>query len=280
MKIGLCPSIKKYDAKIFIEPIAEYLTQGGASVYIDKDFEHLSSLPPIRLDSPIDIYMALGGDGTLLAYKHKYAHDEQALFTAVNLGTLGFMADVRISHYEAYLDDLLTKNFSVDERIMLQGTLPSGEIFHAVNDFVLHRGGIKNMIHLRIEIDGEYFNTFQSDGLIIATPTGSTAYSLAAGGPIMHPQLKSLVMTPIAAHTLTSRPFIAPQSSHISVEYLSSHGPIEVTFDGLHSFPLHLQEKLSLTISPRLFRLVSFDKRHSFYSILRDKLHWSGQTSR
>ena len=228
--------------------------------------------------TPIDIYITLGGDGTLLAFKQKYSQNESALFTSVNLGSLGFMADVRMEDFELYLSDLIRGDYSVDERIMLEGTLPTGETFLSINEFVIHRNMIKNMISLEVLINGNYFNTFHSDGLIIATPTGSTAYSLAAGGPLIDPHLKAFCLTPLCPHSLTSRPFVLPTTSVISVQYQSRHGTIEGISDGFKAYPINLHDTVTLKLSPKTFRLISFTKRHTFYSTLRNKLHWSGQS--
>ncbi len=275
--IGICPSASKALAPQFIKPIAEIFTKHGFNVFLDDSYKGLEELPRITSSTLIDIYITLGGDGTLLAFKQKYSKNESALFTSVNLGNLGFMADVRMESFELYLKDLIEGNYTVDERIMLEGFSPTGESFLAVNEFALHRNTIKNMILLEVHINDKYFNTFNSDGLIIATPTGSTAYSLAAGGPILDPHLKAFVITPICPHTLTSRPMVIPPESKISIQYLSHHGAIQGITDGFTSFPIHYQEVITLSLSSKTFRLISFHKRHTFYSTLRSKLGWRGK---
>ncbi len=276
--IGICPSNSKALAPQFVKPIAEIFAKHGFNVYIDSDYKGLSELPQMDLSTPIDIYITLGGDGTLLAFKQKYSQNETALFTSVNLGSLGFMADVRMEDFELYLKDLIHGDYSIDERIILEGKTPSGENFLSINEFVVHRNAIKNMILLEVTIDGQYFNTFHADGLIIATPTGSTAYSLAAGGPIIDPKLKAFVLTPLCPHSLTSRPFVIPPDSKIKIQYFSQHGPIEGISDGFRSFPINYQDTVTLQLSPKTFRLISFTKRHTFYSTLRTKLHWKGKS--
>jgi NAD+ kinase len=169
-------------------------------------------------------------------------------------------------------------DYSIDERIMLEAITPNGQTVEAVNEIVIHRNQIKNMILLEVLIDDKYFNTFQTDGLIIATPTGSTAYSLAAGGPILDPSLKGFVLTPLCPHSLTSRPFVVPTESKIRVQYLSKHGEIEGISDGLRSFPIEYGEVTEIQLSAKTFKLISFIKRHTFYSTLRSKLHWKGKS--
>ncbi len=276
--IGICPSSSKTLAPQFIKPIAEIFAKHGFNIFIDSSYTGLADLPKMDISTPIDIYITLGGDGTLLAFKQKYSQNENALFTSVNLGSLGFMADVRMEDFELYLSDLIHGDYSVDERIMLAGKSPSGEEFLSINEFVVHRNTIKNMILLEVTINDKYFNTFHADGLIVATPTGSTAYSLAAGGPIIDPKLKAFVLTPLCPHSLTSRPFVTPIDSKIKIQYFSGHGPIEGISDGFKSFPIHYQEKVTLELSSKTFKLISFTKRHTFYSTLRTKLHWKGKS--
>lgn len=276
--IGICPSASKPLAQQFIEPIAETFAKHGFTPYIDSDYKGKCDLPRMTPSTPIDIYITLGGDGTLLAFKQKYARNEKALFTSVNLGSLGFMADVRMEDFEIYLSDLIQGDYSIEERIMLEGKAPSGETFLAINEFAIHRNSIKNMILLEVTINDQYFNTFHADGLIIATPTGSTAYSLAAGGPIIDPSLKAFILTPLCPHSLTSRPFITPSESKIKVQYFSRHGTIEGIADGLKSYPISEGNSVTLYLSTKTFRFISFINRHTFYSTLRTKLHWKGKS--
>jgi NAD+ kinase len=276
--IGICPSITKALSPKFINPIYELFEKHGFKTYIDDSYEGLTNIERMDLNTPIDIYITLGGDGTLLAYKHKYKNNESALFTSVNLGSLGFMADVRVEDFELYLNDLVKGDYTIDQRIMLEAKTPTGEIFEAVNEILISRTQIKNMILLEVLIDDKYFNTFQTDGLIIATPTGSTAYSLAAGGPILDPKLNAFVLTPLCPHSLTSRPFVIPTESKIKVQYLSKHGKIEGISDGYKSFPISYGEVTDIYLSAKTFKLISFNKRHTFYSTLRSKLHWKGKS--
>lgn len=277
-KIGICPSNKKTDSHKFITPMAEYLISKGAKVFIDPDFKADFSFPAIDPSHPPDILLALGGDGTLLYYKRKYAQFTESLFTAANVGRLGFMADVQIEEFETYFDDIFEGNYNVEHRLMLEVELANGQRYHAVNDIVFHRGANPNMIELKVSINGIYFNTFQADGLIVSTPTGSTAYTLAAGGPLVHPTLPSIVMTPICGHTLSSRPFVSPPDSLIEVELTSHKGPSEIVIDGLDHCLQKTGQIAKVRSSPKKFKLITYPKKHSFFSTLRDKLHWKGMS--
>lgn len=280
MKIGICPSSKKAPAKNFVIPIVEYLHRNNVEVFIDEEVKDHFTLPLIEKTTQIDLFITLGGDGTLLYFVDKYSYRDSPKFTAINFGSLGFMADIRIEEFEGYLSDIVRKNWKSHDRLMIEAISSSGATFQAVNDVVLHRGGIKSMVDLEVTIDGLYFNTFESDGLIISTPTGSTAYSLAAGGPIMYPSLKALAITPICPHTLTTRPFIIPDTSLIEIRSISKEQAITVTMDGLASFDLHPEEIATVKLSKKVFTLISFpNKDNSFYSTLRKKLGWKGSNT-
>jgi NAD+ kinase len=277
MKIGICPSSIKAPAKNFVLPIADYLLRNNVEVFIDDGVKEHFTLPLITDTVEIDIFITLGGDGTLLHFVSKYKDREDAVFTAINFGSLGFMADIRIEEFEGYLDDLIQKKWKVEKRVMIDAISPKGKEYFAVNDVVLHRGSIKSMVELEVMIDGEYFNTFQADGLIISTPTGSTAYSLAAGGPIMYPTLHALVITPICPHALTTRPFVIPDNTVIEVKSLSKSEGVIANIDGLTSFSLGPDQTTRILLSKKTFKLISFpEKSNSFYSTLREKLGWKG----
>ena len=246
-------------------------------MFIDEEAENSFSLPVINQKEKIDIYMSLGGDGTLLYYVSKYNHIEDSKFTAINFGHLGFMADIQMEEFNNYIQDIKNGKWKVDERIVLQCITPHKLEQNSVNDIVFHRSSIKNMVLLEVSINDQYFNTFQADGLIVSTPTGSTAYSLSSGGPIVHPSLKAFVITPICPHTLTNRPFVIPDSSVIKVKSINQNDPIAVTIDGVSSFTLSNKDEISIQLSPKTFKLISFhEKGNTFYSTLRTKLGWKG----
>ncbi len=277
MKIGICPSRDKAPAKNFVYPIMEHLHRHNVEVFIDDEVKGVFPLPLIEKDTEIDLFITLGGDGTLLYFASKYKDHKDPTFTAINFGSLGFMADIRIEEFEVYLDDIISGRWKTHHRIMLDALSPDGRMYFAVNDIVLHRGETKSMVELEVVIDGEYFNTFQSDGLIISTPTGSTAYSLAAGGPIIFPTLNVFVITPICPHTLTTRPFVIPDTSIIEIKSISKNSSITTTVDGLTSYQLEKDQVTTVKKSPSTFNLISFpNKDNSFYSTLRQKLGWKG----
>ncbi len=276
MKIGICASPKKANSPTYIGPIVSLLRKAGAEVFIDNEVTNDHNLPLIDRSVPIDVIITLGGDGTLLYYRRKYEELPSVAFTAINLGGLGFMADVQVNEIDAYLRDLAQGKYTIEERIILEGKKPDGSLLTAANDFVLHRSSNPSMILLKVTINGDHFNTFQADGLIVSTPTGSSGYSLACGGPLMHPRLKAFVLTTISAHTLTNRPFVIPDDSAIRVEYISdSDKSIDVTVDGIDSFPIKNGNIVELFAAKKPFRIIHYN-RHNFYETVRHKLHWKG----
>lgn len=238
-----------------------------------KEF-NLPSLDSVK-DKKIDFMITLGGDGTILKLAHEF-FDFNVPILGINLGHLGFMADVPIDDLYPSLTDLLDKKYSIEHRIVLEGISLKGEKFFAINDFVFHRAKNPSLIKLSIDLDDLYLNTFEADGVIVATPNGSTAYSLAAGGPILSAGLDGFVITPICAHTISNRPIVLTSSHKIKVSYLSNYDPIEVIADGCCSTELCFGHSFYLQKSNRVFKLVNLTRR-DYFSTLRTKLAWSGK---
>jgi NAD+ kinase len=230
----------------------------------------LSSVDP----SEINFAISLGGDGTILRLIHRHPL-LQAPIMAINLGSLGFMADILVDNIENSLQNLLKGNYKVESRLVIEGKTQHQEVNFAVNDIVVHRANNPGLIDLAINVDGRYLNTFSADGIIISTPSGSTAYSLAAGGPILAPDLNALVLTPICPHTISNRPIVLKPNIEIRIQYLSHH-PVEITYDGFPCFSMKTGEFLTVTHAKRLFRLVTMPD-HDYFATLRNKLGWAGK---
>lgn len=277
MTFAIFPHHQKKESKHLALGIQEYLVARGATVVAEDDVASWLGAHPLSSIDPqsIDFLISMGGDGTILELVHRYA-DLPAAIIGINLGHLGFMADIPVTEIYPSLQDLLSDAYTIDERLTLQGWLPSGEEDFAVNDFVIHRGKVGSLIELSIHVGGSYLNTFVADGVIISTPNGSTAYSLAAGGPIIAPNLDAVVITPISPHTISNRPIVLPADEMIQIQYLSHYDPVEVTCDGLNHFFLHTGDVLKIGRSEKRFRLVNL-LRHNYFSTLRTKLAWSGK---
>jgi NAD+ kinase len=277
MQIALFPNMIKKPSREIAGNIVNFLKERNAEVYAEdsvaKEIQSraLSEIPPEN----IDYLISLGGDGTILRLIHRHP-ELNAPLMAINFGGLGFMADIQIGDIYKSLEDLLNQKISIQERMMMSGETQNFETCYAVNDIVFHRAKNPSLIELSIFVDDVYLNTFLCDGIIVATPSGSTAYSMAAGGPILTPDLEAFVITPICPHTISNRPIVLKPKKNIRVQYMSELEPLEVTYDGFSSFQMKTREEFFIKTCERKFRLVNLP-HHNFYSTLRSKLGWSGK---
>ncbi|MBI3237010.1 MAG: NAD(+)/NADH kinase [Chlamydiales bacterium] len=277
MIIAIFANTSKKQSKNLSISIQEFLSQQGVTVVAeDEEAPQIGATPLSEIDpQKIDFMISMGGDGTILRLVHKYAYLNKPVL-GINLGHLGFMADVPISDIYPSLQDLINGAYKIHERVAIQGENLHGQTCYAVNDIVIHRARNPSLVELAIHIDGLYLNTFEADGIIIATPNGSTAYSLAAGGPIISPDLEALALTPISPHTISNRPIILTANQQIQIQYLSDYDPIEVRADGLTNHTLQTGEVFRICRAPNNFKLVSLLRR-DYFSTLRTKLGWSGK---
>ena len=276
MIIALFPNTDKRQSMNLAIGIREFLANHQVTVVSeDAEAEGIGAQPLSSIDPrKLDFLISMGGDGTILRLIHKYEEWNVPLL-GINMGHLGFMADVPIADIYPSLQDLLQGAYKIEERLMIEGETMQGERCFAVNDIVIHRGQNPSLVELAIHIDGLYLNTFEADGIIVATPNGSTAYSLAAGGPIISPDVEALALTPIAPHTISNRPIIL--SAHeIQIQYLSAYDPVEIRADGLTHQELRTGDVYRICRSKKRFKIVSLTRRN-YYSTLRTKLSWSGK---
>ena len=259
-----------------IDIVLSFFHKHQVQVYVEDQYaEQIGSSPLSSCDTQsLDFLISLGGDGTILTYAHKY-FDLNVPILGINIGHLGFMADIPVSDINNSLQDLIKGEYSIEKRLVLEGS-NGVDSCEAVNDLVIHRARNPSLIEVSIHADGLYVNTFEADGLILATPNGSTAYSLAAGGPILVPGLEAIVLTPISPHTISNRPLVLSSDTEIEVKYISDYEPIEVIGDGVDRFELATNGTLKIRRSSKNFQLVNL-KRRDFYSTLRTKLGWSGK---
>jgi NAD+ kinase len=220
-----------------------------------------------------DFLVSLGGDGTLLSLVRKsYNYHKPVL--GINAGTLGFLADVTITEVDTFLDNLLIGEYRIDDRMMIDGYIQTADgrkKFYAFNDVVITRPSISHMVKIDAFIDDEWFNTYRGDGLVISTPTGATAYNLAAGGPVMYPLTKAFIMTPIAAHSLTQRPLVLP--SDFTINLSSSKDKVIVMIDGQDDYEMQKGEVLVINGAEIGAKLLH-KKERNYFSVLREKLSW------
>ena len=258
--------LRSNGATILMDP----LTAGVAHVKPDKVLE-MSSLP-----AKADLAVIVGGDGTLIASARLMAENGVPL-VGVNLGRLGFLTDIPADNAAPAVEAVLNGDFTPEQRLLLAGSVRRGSktlmSALAMNDVVVSRGAVGSMIEFAVTVDGEFIYTLRADGLIVTTPTGSTAYALSAGGPILHPALSVLSLVPVCPHTLSNRPITL--SSEVEIEVLMHRcADARVHFDSHSHCELQPGDRIRVRRYARAIRLLH-PIGHNYYHMLREKLHWS-----
>jgi len=266
--------------------LGEWLTARGIRPVYDTETAALMPAAEGRaicsttaLATDVDMVLVLGGDGTLIGMADCIAEAGSGIpILGVNFGSLGFLTEVTLPELYRSLDNALNGRAHVEERMMLRATTAGGGEVRsrtiAVNDAVITKTARSRMIDLSVYVGSEFVTRVRADGLIIATPTGSTAYNLSAGGPIVQPDVDALVLTPIAPHTLTNRPIVIPGSSTVRVEpTMDARDEIVFTLDGQVTFPIHAGDEITVSRAPRPLRLIRPSTR-SYFEVLRTKLKW------
>jgi len=265
---------------------AKWLTERGCTAVIEQAAAAAAGLgdawptaPRAELAAQTEVIVVFGGDGTLLEAAGNVAHSGSDIpLLGINLGRLGFLTEAGVSEITGALEALLADRVTTETRLMVSGTVErhgATAVRHlALNDIVFGRGAVSRMIELDVEVDGQFVCHVKADGLIVATATGSTAYNLSAGGPIVHPEVDALVLTPIAPHTLTNRPLVLPATATLSLRpEIDSPSNIVLTFDGQFGVGLEAGDVVEVRRAPRLVRLVRTSSRTHF-DVLREKLQW------
>jgi len=281
MRLGIIVNVRRPGAEATVTLIENWAKEHGWPVtalgridmVADPDFR---IFPEERFGGQVDLLLALGGDGTMLTAVRTVAGLGIPVL-GINLGSLGFLTVVPPQECRDALDRIKDGNYTVEERLMLEvsetDTLQKGVSWAALNDVVIIKGGMSRMVKLTVTHNGEYVSSFAGDGLIVATPTGSTAYSLSVGGPILMPSMQGFVLTPISPHTLAQRPMVFDASARLEITLDAVAEDTILTVDG--QLARHLSEKSTLVVnrSHDPARLVSFPDR-PFFRLLREKLHW------
>src|SRR4029079_3128823 len=235
-----------------------------------------------REDLPlhVDLIVVLGGDGTLLSVADRIAQTGRDVpILGVNFGSLGFLTEIRIDELYPSLQAVVDGTATYDERLMLAATAmlrgQKDETRVVLNDVVFTKGALSRMIELSVSVSGRFVTSVKADGLIIASATGSTAYNLAAGGPLVRPSVDALLLTPIAPHTLTNRPVVIPGDAEVEVhpETVGSTDDVFVTYDGQYGYPLHPGDVIHVRKAKQMLRLVKAPDR-GYFELLREQLKW------
>jgi len=283
-KIGVILKKNKPEAIHILKELGEWLRGKGVECIAEEEMAQgvgWPCVPTERMISEAEMLVVLGGDGTILAAA-RMIQGQQIPILGVNLGGMGFLTAITLEELYPTLELILRGDYQVSERMLLRVTLfqEGGEReFTVLNDAVINKGALARIIAIETEINGEYLTTFRADGLIISTPTGYTAYSLAAGGPIVHPSLHSLVITPISPHTLTNRPLIVPQKAVITATLLSEREEVFLTLDGQVGLPMKAGDKVVVQRAEKDALLIKSPFR-SYFELLRQKLMWGGDLIR
>jgi NAD+ kinase len=276
-KAGIVIKPHAPSVEVTLRAVVEYLEgRGVACVLEDVAAEKLGrgdGLGRSAIAGASDFVVVLGGDGTLLSVAHLAARAGVPVM-GVNLGRLGFLTEIPIGEAILTLDRFLGGDGSlVSPRWLLEARTGDAEAI-CLNDVVVTKGAKARMIELAIGVDGQDVAVLKADGLIVSTPTGSTAYSLSAGGPILHPQVPAIVLTPICPHTLSFRPMAVPATSTISVKLLTGGEEVHLTLDGQRGGPFIRNDVVAIRKAPIDLRLVTSPRR-SYYDLVKEKLGWA-----
>jgi NAD+ kinase len=276
----ICKPLKDVVAAM-VPGLVVWLQQHNVEVLVDEETAacadcHVRALPRPDLADKIDLLIVLGGDGTLLSAA-RALNGHQVPILAVNLGGLGFLTSVTREELYPVLERVLEGKHKTSQRMMLNAQIirngSPAEQQVALNDAVINKAALARMLDFDVYVDGSQIGRYRADGLIVATPTGSTAYSLAAGGPILHPHLDAFVITPICPHMLTNRPLVIPDTSRVEIDIAAAEEPVYLTLDGQVGFQLQAEDRVGISKSESRVYFVQSPQK-TYYEVLRSKLRW------
>jgi NAD+ kinase len=287
-RVGLTAKRGLDAASGVLAELAGWLEARGVQAVFEAETAKLAGVPAGRptvsreeLPRKCDLLVVLGGDGTLIGMADRIARTGSDVpILGVNFGSLGFLTEITLPELYDALDATLAGRATIETRAMLSARTTRANAPFAdhivLNDIVITKGALSRIIEISVTVGDDPVMCVRADGLIIASPTGSTAYNLAAGGPIVHPAVDAMLLTPIAPHTLTNRPVVIPASSEVHARpVMEGDDKVYVTFDGQSGFPLQPGDLVSVRRAPRPLRIVKSAKR-SYFDVLREKLKWGG----
>ncbi len=229
-----------------------------------------------KFQSDADLIVVLGGDGTMISTARLIGNRE-VLVLGINYGSLGYLTEFRIEEMFGALEAILEGNYAIDRRVMLEVEhFRDGEVLEngrVLNDVVINKAALARIIEIEVELDNLFVNSFRADGLIVSTPTGSTAYNLSAGGPIIYPSMNAVVLTPICPFTLTNRPIVVPDTAAINLHLKNENEGVVITLDGQIGYQMKTGDTVLIRKSPTNFNLVQPPNRN-YFDVLRNKLKW------
>jgi len=279
-RLGIIANRRRPDAEATIQRVHSWAEAHGWPVVFTEGLSEDPNSGPVtiprhKLKDKVDLVVALGGDGTMLSAVRS-AGQLGIPVLGINLGSLGFLTELTPQGLENTLDRIARGDYFVEKRMLLKAQVIGecdAELMTALNDVVIDKGAVARVIHLDLYVNDEFISSYTADGLIVATPTGSTAYSLAVGGPIIHPTVNAIIVAPIAPHTLAQRPMVFSQDDRLKITVSSLRRAVTLTVDGQVACELHHGESVAIEPAGIKARLVRFAE-NSFYRVLRDKLNW------
>jgi len=285
-RIGIVLKPHQPDALKTICELVEWLGKRGIALSggpeIEREqIEHatgcsVETVAVDKLPSSVDLILVLGGDGTMIATARMIG-DREVPVMGVNFGGLGYLAEFRIEELYTALEAILAGNYRLDRRVMLAVELLRGNdpvtTHQVLNDVVINKSALARIIEIEAYLNQQFVNSFRADGLIISTPTGSTAYNLSAGGPVIFPSMNAVVITPICPFTLSNRPIVVPDDAVIELRLKTEQEDVALTLDGQAGFPLKVENRVVIRKSRTTFNLVQPMNRN-YFDVLRDKLRW------
>ncbi len=278
MKVGIIAN-KIYSDKIspFFKEFLDWLTLNKIDYCVEAEFAAIAGYPygvsVFDMVKNIEILVVLGGDGTILRAA-RLMGDKQVPILGIRFGRLGFLAELSGETYKKELAAILKGNYKIDERMVLEAEVGKSANLFALNDVVIFRSSSSKLINMEVKVDGKHMNKFRSDGLIVASPTGSTAYSLSSGGPIVSPGINVIVINPICPHMLSNRPTLVSGDSSIEICFTELDDGCTITVDGQHDLPITKNTTIYIKKADYRVKLVRSEK-HDFFSIVRNKLKWT-----
>lgn len=285
-RIGIVVKPHQPDALKTICEVVKWLDEHGIAVAgppeIERErIEHetgcaVTVLEQDELAKNVELMLVLGGDGTMIATARMLG-DHEVPVLGVNYGGLGYLAEFRIEELYTAMESILNGHYRLDRRVMLAAELLRGSeqvsLMRVLNDVVINKSALARIIEIEVHLNEQFVNSFRADGLIVATPTGSTAYNLSAGGPVIYPSMNAIVITPICPFTLSNRPIVVPDDSIIELRLKTEREDVALTLDGQVGFPMQVEDRVVIRKSQTTFNLVQPANRN-YFDVLRDKLRW------
>ena len=285
-RIGLVLKPHQPEALKTICELAQWLTARGIELVGGPEIERdriqeatgcsVREVQSDKLAQEVDLVLVLGGDGTMIATARMIG-DSDVPVLGINFGGLGYLAEFRIEELHSALEAILTGNYRLDKRVMLSVELLRGQESitknRVLNDVVINKSALARIIEIEAYFNQQFVNSFRADGLIVSTPTGSTAYNLSAGGPVIFPSMNAIVITPICPFTLSNRPIVVPDDADIELRLKTDKEDVALTLDGQVGFALQVEDRVMIKKSNTTFKLIQPANRN-YFDVLRDKLRW------